>query len=54
VDSKEREWKEVDWIHVAQNREKWRDVVNTVMDLVCGWQRSLIRVIFVGSLGLGS
>jgi hypothetical protein len=26
-------WEGVDWMHVAQDRNKWRDVVNTVMNL---------------------
>jgi hypothetical protein len=25
-------WKCVDWIHLAQDRGKWRDFVNTVMN----------------------
>jgi hypothetical protein len=33
IDLKEigREW--VDWIHVTQNRNQWRALVNTVMNL---------------------
>jgi hypothetical protein len=27
------EWEVVDWIHVAQNRDQWRALVNTVMNL---------------------
>jgi hypothetical protein len=32
---KERQigWKGVDWIHLAQDREQWRALVNTVMNL---------------------
>jgi hypothetical protein len=26
-------WKGVDWIHVAQDRDQWRALVNTVMNL---------------------
>jgi hypothetical protein len=26
-------WEGVDWIHLAQDRDKWRAVVNTVMNL---------------------
>jgi hypothetical protein len=26
-------WKDVDWMHVAQDRDQWRAVVNTVMNL---------------------
>ena len=29
----ETEWEVVDWIDVAQGRDKWRAVVNTVMTL---------------------
>jgi hypothetical protein len=30
---KETEWEEVDWIQLALNRDRWRDLVNTVMNL---------------------
>jgi hypothetical protein len=26
-------WEVVDWIHLAQERDQWRAVVNTVMNL---------------------
>jgi hypothetical protein len=26
-------WDSVDWIHLAQDRYHWRDLVNTVMNL---------------------
>jgi hypothetical protein len=26
-------WEGVDWIHLAQDRDQWRGVVNTVMNL---------------------
>jgi len=26
-------WKGVDWIHLAQDTDQWRDLVNTVMNL---------------------
>jgi hypothetical protein len=32
MDVKEIEWVDVDWIHLAQNRNKWRTVANTVMN----------------------
>jgi hypothetical protein len=30
---KEIGWERMDWIALAQDRDKWRDVVNTVMKL---------------------
>jgi hypothetical protein len=33
MDSREIEWVEMDWNDVAQNRDQWRAVVNTVMNL---------------------
>jgi hypothetical protein len=30
---KERVWKNVNWIALAQDKDKWRVVVNTVMNL---------------------
>jgi hypothetical protein len=32
-DLREREWERVDWMHPAQDRNHWRAVVNTVMNL---------------------
>jgi hypothetical protein len=32
MDLREIKWKDVDWIHVAQNTDEWRTLVNTVMD----------------------
>jgi hypothetical protein len=29
----ERGWEGVDWIHLAQDRDQWQAVVNTVMNL---------------------
>jgi hypothetical protein len=26
-------WKGVDWIHLAQDRDQWRALVNTIMNL---------------------
>jgi len=26
-------WEGVDWIHLAQNSDQWRDFMNTVMNL---------------------
>jgi hypothetical protein len=33
TDSREREWGGMDWIHLAQDRDQWRALVNTVMNL---------------------
>jgi hypothetical protein len=33
MDTVEIEWGGVDWIGVAQDRDKWRALVNAVMDL---------------------
>jgi hypothetical protein len=33
MDIREVEWKNVDWIHLAQDKGQWRAVVNTVMNL---------------------
>ena len=36
-------WKDMEWIRVAQNREKWRDVVNKIMVDLFDRQHRLIR-----------
>jgi hypothetical protein len=33
IDLRETGWGIVDWIQLAQDRDRWRDVVNTVMNL---------------------
>jgi hypothetical protein len=33
MDLTEIEWDGVDWIHLAQGRDQWRALVNTVMNL---------------------
>jgi hypothetical protein len=33
IDLRESGWGVVDWIHLAQDRDQWRDIVNTVMNL---------------------
>jgi hypothetical protein len=33
MDLRERGWKSVDWMHLAQGRDQLRAVVNTVMNL---------------------
>jgi hypothetical protein len=33
IDLREGGWQVVDWIHLAQDRDQWRALVNTVMNL---------------------
>jgi len=33
----EVQWESVDWIHVAEDMERWRAVLNTVMKLLAGF-----------------
>jgi hypothetical protein len=33
MDLRERRFRDVDWIHWAQDRDRWRALVNTVMNL---------------------
>jgi hypothetical protein len=33
MDFREIGWRGVEWIHLAQDRDRWRAVVNAVMDL---------------------
>jgi hypothetical protein len=33
MDRREMEWDRMDWIDVAQDRDQWRALVNTVMNL---------------------
>jgi hypothetical protein len=33
VDLRENGWEIVDWIHLAQDRDQWRVVVNIIMNL---------------------
>jgi hypothetical protein len=33
MDLREVEWEGVNWIHLAQDRDQWRAVVNTVINL---------------------
>jgi hypothetical protein len=33
IDLREIGWDGVDWIHLAQDRDQWRALVNTVMNL---------------------
>jgi hypothetical protein len=52
MDLREIGLKGVDWIHLAQDRDRWRAVVNTVMNLrvpqmadnfLTSWVRTLFR-----------
>jgi hypothetical protein len=33
MDLREIDWEVVDWMHLAQDRDEWRAVVNTAMNL---------------------
>jgi hypothetical protein len=33
IDLREREWDDMDWIKLAQDRNQWRALVNTVTNL---------------------
>jgi hypothetical protein len=33
MDLKEIRWGDVDWIYLALDRDKWRAIVNTIMNL---------------------
>jgi hypothetical protein len=33
IDLMEMGWEKVDWIHLVQNRDQWRDLVDTVRSL---------------------
>jgi hypothetical protein len=33
MDLREAEWSGIDWIDLAQDRDQWRDLMNTVMNL---------------------
>jgi hypothetical protein len=33
MDLRETEWEGVDWIHLAQDRYHWQDLVNTVINI---------------------
>jgi hypothetical protein len=33
MDFREVEWEGVDWIHLAQDRDQWQDLLNKVMKL---------------------
>jgi hypothetical protein len=33
MDPREREWEIVDWMHLAQNRDQWQFLMNTVVNI---------------------
>jgi hypothetical protein len=33
MDLRESSWRSVEWIHLAQDKERWRTLLNTVMNL---------------------
>jgi hypothetical protein len=33
VDLREAEWSDLEWIHLAEDREQWRALVNTTVNL---------------------
>jgi hypothetical protein len=33
MDLREIGWDDMDWINLAQDRDQWRDIMNTVMKL---------------------
>jgi hypothetical protein len=33
MDLKETGWEDVDWMHLAQNRDQWRALMNALMNL---------------------
>jgi hypothetical protein len=33
VDLKEMRWEDMDWIHLAEDRDKWQAVVNIVINI---------------------
>jgi hypothetical protein len=33
MDLRKMGWKGTDWIHLAQDKDQWRDLVNTIMNL---------------------
>jgi hypothetical protein len=34
MDLRETRWNGMDWINLARDRDQWRDLVNTVMNLM--------------------
>jgi hypothetical protein len=46
TDLRELGWEGVDWMHLAQDRDQWRAVVNTMMNLRFPWNSWLAKWIF--------
>jgi hypothetical protein len=42
MDLRENGWESVEWIQLAQDRSRWRDLVNTVMNLLVLAPRSYL------------
>jgi hypothetical protein len=38
-------WKGVDWMHLVQDRDQWRAIVNTVMNLRVHKRRGMSRLV---------
>jgi len=38
MDLKEIGWEGVDWMHLVQDRDQWRALVNTIMNLRVPWK----------------
>jgi hypothetical protein len=36
-------WSDVDWIHLAQDRNRWRALVNSVLNLQVPWLSHLLH-----------
>jgi hypothetical protein len=56
MDLRETEWRDMDWIHLPQNREQWRALVNMAMNLRLNKILGNIRIAerLAVSQGLGS
>jgi hypothetical protein len=44
MDIREMRWDGVDWIHLAQDRNQWRALVNTVMKFLFPKRREIFRL----------